>query len=66
MTKAHAVPAVPAAAATSFVVIDDEFRSRHSEALARFEQAIQSFLDTPLDTQRVLEWTRLRSAPSPV
>jgi hypothetical protein len=32
--------------------------------LTRFEQSIQSILDTPLDAARVLEWTMLRSEPS--
>ena len=33
----------------------------HAAMLSRFEEAIQSVLDSPLDGERVLEWTALRS-----
>jgi hypothetical protein len=37
-----------------------------AEALARrFEEAIQSVLDRPLDEMRVLEWMQLRALREP-
>ncbi len=55
---AAAFPATPEA---DLVLVAPAARARAGSALARFEQAIQSVLDTPLDAGRVLEWTVLRA-----
>ncbi len=39
-------------------------QTQAAAALRRFEEAIQSVLDTPLDAAKVAEWARLRWTPS--
>jgi hypothetical protein len=59
--QAAAYPATPEA---TFALVGPETASRTQSALARFELAIQSVLDAPLDAARVLEWTSLRALGS--
>lgn len=56
--QAAAHPATPE---TTFSVVGQEAEARVQFSLKRFEEAIQSVLDTPLDAARVLEWTSLRA-----
>lgn len=59
--KAQAAPALPATPQVSFAVVGPVAEARVQHGLRRFEEAIQSLLDAPLDAARVLEWTTLRS-----
>lgn len=58
--QAHAA-AYPATPEATFALVGPETGARTHSALARFELAIQSLLDAPLDAARVLEWTALRT-----
>ncbi|HEX2058222.1 MAG TPA: hypothetical protein VHI71_07620 [Actinomycetota bacterium] len=59
--KAQAAQALPAAPDVNLIVVGPAAEARARAALKRFEEAIQSFLDSPLDAAMVAEWTRLRS-----
>ena len=56
--QAVAHPATPESGTS---VVGAWAQAMAQNALDRFEQAIQSVLDSPLDADRVLEWTRLRA-----
>lgn len=56
--QAAAHPATPE---PGFSIVGPWAEAMAQTALDRFEQAIQSVLDSPLDAARVLEWTRLRA-----
>lgn len=62
--KAQAAPALPATPEVNLAVVGPVAEALVQDALRRFEEAIQSLLETPLDAARVLEWTRLRSIAS--
>ena len=55
---ASALPDTPEATLT---LVAPAARARARAALKRFEEAVQSLLDTPLDEGRVVEWTTLRA-----
>ncbi|MDQ3983102.1 MAG: hypothetical protein M3271_10530 [Actinomycetota bacterium] len=59
--KAQAAPALPATPSANLSLVGSAAEARALTALERFEEAIQSVLDTPLDPVRVFEWTRLRA-----
>ena len=61
---AQTAPALPATPEASLTVVGAAAEARAKTALERFERAVQSILDAPLDPQRVLEWTELRSLAS--
>lgn len=56
--QAAAHPATPE---SGFSVVGPRLEAAARAALARFDDAIQSLLDNPLDATRVREWTRLRT-----
>ncbi len=64
--KAHAASAPPATPAAKLSLAGPAAEARAQAALKRFEEAIQSVLDSPLDSQRVLEWTRLHALSAAV
>ena len=60
--QAHAAAAdFPATPEVDLVLVAPEARARTAATMKRFEQAIQSLLDAPLDAARVLEWATLRT-----
>lgn len=60
--QAHAAAtAFPATPEATLALVGAAAETRVQWALKRFEAAIQSVLDAPLDAARVLEWTRLRT-----
>ncbi len=59
--KAQAAPALSATPSANLDLARPAAEARALTALERFEEAIQSVLDTPLDPVRVFEWTRLRT-----
>lgn len=59
--QARAATSYPATPEPSFVVVGPRAEARARARLQRFQEAIQSVLDTPLDATRVFEWTRHRS-----
>lgn len=60
--QAHAAAtAFPATPELTLALVGPAADARVQSALKRFEAAIQSVLDAPLDPARVLEWARLRT-----
>ena len=57
----QAASALPATPEPMLTLVSPAAQATARAALARFEQAIQSVLDAPLDAARVLEWTTLRT-----
>lgn len=49
----------------AFSLVGARAETKAQAALSRFDAAIQSLLDTPLDPARVLEWARLRAVATP-
>lgn len=58
---AQAAQVSPAPPAAPLTVVPPAAEARARAALRRFEEAIQSVLETPLEVGRVAEWTRLRT-----
>ncbi|HYO60449.1 MAG TPA: hypothetical protein VEU29_00955 [Actinomycetota bacterium] len=59
--KAQAAAEVQATPEVTLALVGPAAEATAQAALNRFEAAIQSVLDAPLDAARVLEWTRLRA-----
>lgn len=59
--KAQAAPEFQATPEVTLSLVGPAAEAVAHAALKRFETAIQSVLDAPLDEGRVLEWTRLRA-----
>jgi hypothetical protein len=57
----QAASALPATPEASLTLVGPVAHTRARAALKRFEEAVQSLLDTPLDEARVREWTTLRA-----
>jgi hypothetical protein len=57
----QAASALPATPETSLTLVGPAAQTKARAALKRFEEAVQSLLDTPLDEGRVQEWTTLRA-----
>lgn len=54
-------PALPATPETNLTLVGPVGEALVTLARKRFEEAVQSVLDAPLDVARVAEWTRLRA-----
>ena len=59
--QAQAATGFTATPEASFTLVGREVEAMARTGLQRFEQSIQSILEAPLDTDRVLEWIRLRT-----
>ena len=57
----QAASALPATPESTLTLVGPRAQARAQAALKRFEAAIQSVLDSPLDADRVVEWTTLRA-----
>lgn len=62
--KAQAASELHATSEVKLSLVGPAAEARARAALQRFEIAIQSVLDAPLDAGRVVEWTRLRAVCS--
>lgn len=60
----QAASALPATPEGTLVPVAPATQAKARAALKRFEDAIQSLLDSPLDAARVAEWTTLRAVTS--
>lgn len=59
--KAQAAQALPAPPEANLTLVGPAAEARARAALKRFEETIQSILESPLDAAKVAEWTRLRT-----
>jgi len=59
--NAQAASALPATPETSLTFVAPAAQARAAAALKRFEEAVQAWLESPLDEGRVREWTTLRA-----
>lgn len=57
----QAASALPATPEGTLALVAPAAQAKAQAALKRFEEAVQSWLDAPLDAARVLEWTTLRT-----
>ena len=57
----QAASALPATPEGTLTLVVPAAQAKARAALKRFEAAIQSVLDSPLDADRVVEWTTLRA-----
>lgn len=57
----QAASAHPATPEPMLTLVAPAAQAKAAAAMKRFEQAIQSILDAPLDAARVAEWTTLRT-----
>jgi hypothetical protein len=59
--NAQAATVSPAAPATTLGLVGPLAEALLQLTRQRFDEAIQSVIDAPLDAAKVLEWTRLRA-----